>query len=293
VRVSDALIFRSAMQSADRSRDAEQTASQVASSGLRVSTPGDDPAASGLIVAYGISQQRYTAIGAGAQAASNELAAADSSLSDVATQLSRARTLAVQFANSGYTSSQMAMGGSEVDSIVGQIVSDLNTRFGNRYVFGGTKDDAPPFDTSGNFTGNDDVRQVELAPGVLQQANVQAGTAFKGLAGGTDVLGTLQALSTALKSGDATAVKATLDGLDASTNQVAAARSQCGVSMSAFDASATASKTASTQYRTASGALSDADIVDSSVQLQATQTALEATLSAVAQTFKLSLVNYL
>ena len=46
----------------------------------------------------------------------------------------------------------MAMGAQQVNTIIGQIVSDLNTQVGNRYIFGGTADNAPPFDTAGNYS---------------------------------------------------------------------------------------------------------------------------------------------
>jgi len=140
---------------------------------------------------------------------------------------------------------------------------------------------------------------VEIAPGVLEQANVRADVAIKGAPltpGGTpgvDVLQTLQSLRTALQGNDTTQIAAALDGLDTGINQVSVARSQVGASMHAFDTAVTAAKALADDDTVRAGKLGDADVIESAIQLQATQTALQASLSATAQSFKISLLDYL
>ena len=80
MRVSDSLIFGSAALNSNSALEAEQTASEVASTGLAVKAPGDNPAAASQIVADNVAQARYTAIGTAAQAASDELSSASSAL---------------------------------------------------------------------------------------------------------------------------------------------------------------------------------------------------------------------
>jgi flagellar hook-associated protein 3 FlgL len=293
MRVTDGLIFSSALVNTARAREAAQEAQQQASSGVRVSHPSDDPAASGLIVAFNMSTDRFQAISDAATQASSELGVVDSSLGDISNVLSRARELAVQFSNAGYPQSQSAGGAQEVDGILGQVVADLNTRFGNRYVFGGNVDNAPPFDAAGNYTGDDGVRKVEIAPGVLEASSVRADVAIKGVGGGVDVLQTLAALRDALNANDTDAIRATLDDLDSSISQVSQARSQAGVSMNAFDTATSAAKLASNNYKTNAGKQADVDVIESAIKLQSTQTALQASLSSTAQSFQLSLVNFL
>jgi flagellar hook-associated protein 3 FlgL len=302
VRVTDRLVFDTAILDTGRAREAAEQAQRVASRGTRIEHPGDDPAASGLIVSFNMSSQRFAAIAGAAGAASDELSTADGALDGVSTALSRARQLAVQFSNSTYSQAQRSGGALEVQGLMSQIVSDLNTRFGNRYVFGGTKDDAPPFSIelgSGapppdpavvTYGGDDGVRQVEVAPNVFQQANVLVGSLSTDPNG---VLATLGKLQAALQANDAPAVQATLDGLDAGINQVSTARAQVGVSMNTFDAATSAAKTASGDDKTRAGKLSDVDVIESSIKLQATQTALQASLAATAQGFRLSLVDFL
>jgi flagellar hook-associated protein 3 FlgL len=292
VRVTDRLVFDTAILDTGRAREAAEQAQRVASRGTRIEHPGDDPAASGLIVTFNMSSQRFAAIASAAGAASDELSTADGALDGVSTALSRARQLAVQFSNSTYSQAQRAGGALEVQGLMSQIISDLNTRSGNRYVFGGTQDGAPPFDASGNYSGSgvDEVRRVEVAPNVFQPASVFVGSLSTDSGG---VLATLATLQAALEANDATAVQATLDDLDAGINQVSTARAQVGVSMNTFDAATSAAKTASGDDKTRAGKLGEVDVIESSIQLQATQTALQASLAATAQGFRLSLVDFL
>jgi flagellar hook-associated protein 3 FlgL len=291
VRVTDRLIFDSALLDTGRARDAAEQAQRIASRGTRVEHPGDDPAASSLIVAFRMSSERFAAIAGAAGAASDELSAADGALDGIGTALSRARQLAVQFSNSTYSQDQSAGAATEVQGLVSQIVADLNTRYGNRYVFGGTLDGAPPFDpASGAYLGDAGIRRVEVAPNVFQQANVLVGSFSTDPKG---VLATLAQLRAALQADDAAAVQATLDGLDAGIGQVSGARAQVGVSMNAFDAAASTAKAASGDDQTRANQQGEVDVVESSIRLQATQTALEASLAATAQAFRLSLLDFL
>lgn len=291
MRITDTLTYDTAIRNADRARDAAQRAQEVASSGLRVERPSDDPAAAGQISAFQMQSARFTAIGHAAGLASDELGAADSALGSIATSLSRARELAVQFSNSTYTPTQMAAAAQEVQVIRNQVVADLNSRFGNRYLFGGTLDATQPFDAAGNYQGNALTRSVEIAPGVQQQANVLVGDMGAGTPNG--LLDVLKQLQDALTAGAPSQVSATLDGLDAGTSRIGVARAQVGASQNAFDTSVTASKVAADAATAQGGKLSDADVIDSSIQLQATQTALQASLSAIARGFKVSLLDYL
>jgi flagellar hook-associated protein 3 FlgL len=295
VRITDALTFDMATRSSAAAREAFVEAQQQASTGSRVVHPGDDPAAAGLIAAHRLASARFAAVSQAAGLASDELTAADGALDGVSTALSRARELAVQFSSSGYPQAQSAMGAEEVKTLADQIVSNLNSRFGNRYIFGGAKDAAPPFDrATGAYAGDAGVRQVEIAPGVLQQSNVRADLAITPPAGsGENVLQALQALQTALQANDLPGIQGSLDKLDAGISQVAAARSQVGASMHALDVAVTAGKAASQEVEAAGAKLGEVDLVTAAIRLAETQNALQASLAATAQGFKLSLLNYL
>ena len=291
MRVTDRLVFDNATRDTARARTAASEASSAASTGMRINHPSDDPAAAGMISAFQMSGARFAAIGQAAGVASDELSTADGALDSIGTAVSRARELAVQFSNSTYTASQRAGGALEVGQLIDHVRSMFNTQFGNRYVFGGTTDDSPPFDATGAYVGDTGTRDVEVAPGVTQQANVLVNGMGSDTAGG--LLQVLGALQTALATNDQPSVSASLTGLTAGTDAVANARAQVGASMHAFDTAVTASKVASDGQQSQASKLGEVDLVDASIQLQATQTALQASLAASAQSFRLTLLDYL
>lgn len=293
MRVTDKLIFDRASRDTSRARERAEEAMRAASTGSRVDHPSDDPAAAGMIQAFAMSSARLAAVSRNAGMARSEMEAADGALDGIALALTRARELAVQMSQSGYTASGRAGAAGEIGALLSEVVARANTRFGNRWLFGGTRDGGDPFDAAGSYSGDANVRRVEIAPGVLQDASIRADVALKGVGGGVDVFGVLQQLQAALAANDEAAVRSTLTGLDASLDQVALARSEAGLGIDTFTTAESAAKQASSDEKTRGDKLGEVDLIDSSIQLSLSQRALEASLSAAAQGFKLSLLQYL
>jgi flagellar hook-associated protein 3 FlgL len=292
MRVTDQATFNQTAADIARARDRLQTATLVSSSGVRVTHPGDDPGAAGLLVTVSANQARFDAIQKTAGQASDELASADSALDAVGNALTRAEELTVQMANTTNSTGRAGAAG-EVQSILNEVVAALNTRVGNRYIFGGNIDNAPPFDATGNYLGDDGVRRVEIAPGVTEAASVRADVAMKGTSGGVDILSTLSALATALTANDQAGIQAALDPLSRGISQVAQARSAVGNAMNAFDTAVTVGQAARDGQKKVASDLSEADVFEAATNLAAAQQALETSLAATAQGFKLSLLNFL
>lgn len=291
MRVTDRMTFDNANAMGSRARERLERASELAGTGVRVSKPGDDPAAAALITIANQGVDRARSIAQSVRRASDELGAVDGALDAVGNVVSRARELAVQLANGSYNAQDRAAGGAEVRGLVLQAVSALNARVGNRYVLGGTADGQPPFDTGGNYSGDAGVRQIEVAPGVQQDVSVRADVALKGAGGGVDVLATLQSLATALAANDVPGVTATLTNLEIGTSQIALARSQAGSSIANLDIAEGIANTAADLEKKSASDLGDADLVDAASQFALAQRALEAALTVGPQTFKLSLLN--
>lgn len=293
MRVTEATIYQQTIDRANAALVRVAKAQGELSSGLRVQAPSDDPQAAGLLVQHKFEQAQTTAIQNGAQNAANELNAADSALTSVSTALSRAQSLATQMGNDTYTADDRATAAEEVDGLYQQVVDSLNTRFGDRYIFGGYSDTQSPFAADGTYQGDTGVRQVEVAPGVYEHASIRADVTAKGVGGGVDILQTLTNLSTALRSNDGDAVRASIASLQTGLNQVATAQSQAGTSVNLFTSAVSACSQQLTDETKVISQLGDADVMDASSQLSLAQYALNATLTAASQTLQLSLVNFL
>jgi flagellar hook-associated protein 3 FlgL len=293
MRVTDRMLYDTAAAHAGRARDRMEQASQEVASGARFEHPGDDPVSAGMLVPQRLGEARYSAILASTRRANDEISSADDALAGLSELFSRARELAVQFANATYNSEQRSVGSNEVAKLYQQAIALLNTRVENRYVFGGNLDAAPPFDSAGNYLGDTAVRQVEIAPGVLQDASVRADVLAKGVGGGTDALAALQSLAAALSTNDIAGIQAALDPLDSSIGQVAHARTQAGAIESVLEAASTAAQAARDAEKARASREVDTDAIDASSRLALAQRALDASLTAASESFRLTLLNKL
>jgi flagellar hook-associated protein 3 FlgL len=209
----------------------------------------------------------------------------------VADVLIRARVLAIQLSNSTYSAQDRLSASEEVRQLTQHTIGLLNTQVGNRYIFGGNLDAAPPFQSDGTYVGDAGVRRVEVFPGVLQDASIRADVMAKGVGGGVDILQTLTDLSAALSTNDVDAVRSSLDTLDSSITQVSVGRAQTGAVMNTLDVAVTSARLAANDEQTNLARITEADVFESATNLALAQRALEAALTASVRSFDLSLLK--
>lgn len=183
MRVTNQMTFDAGMRQVAIARERAQEAAERASTGKRVVHPGDSPASAGLIVANTVALERYQTIDKAVSRATSEAELVDGTLQNVSSLLARARQLAVQLGSDSYSVNERAGGAQEIQDISDQIVQLMNTSIAGRYIFGGNVDRTPPFDAAGTYTGDTAVRQVEVAPGLLENSSVRADQMLKGVGG--------------------------------------------------------------------------------------------------------------
>jgi len=293
MRVSDTYLFNLANNRLMRTRSEHLIAADRVSTGKRVEAPWDDAGAAGLITQFAQDRSRQEAILSAAGSASSELGAVDGAFDQVILGLTRAQELAIQLSSDTYGAVDRQNAAAEAQQLFQAVLSQLNLRFGDRYVFGGTSDQAPPFDPTGRYLGDTNVRRVEIAPGVLQDASIRADTAFKGASGGIDVLTALSDFATALSTNDVVGIRAAITQLSDGTQQVTASRSRAGAMMNVFDLAAGTARLNRDMAEGGRSNLENVDLIEASTRFQAAERALEASMSAAAKSFKLTLLDVL
>lgn len=293
MRVSDQAMYNLASQRIMRARVEDSEAGDAVATGKRIQHPWDDPGDAGMLVRHQQEEGRQNGIFGAATRAADELRVVDGAMDQVTTSLTRAKELAVQLANDTYNAGDRLAGAAEVQQLFQAVVSQLNQRFGERYLFGGMEDGAPPFTAAGAYVGDSNIRQVEIAPGVMQDASFRSDVALKGTAGGVDVLASLQSFVTALSTNDAAGIRQAVGALDDGIIQVSRERSRVGAMMNVFDVAASMARQNRDANVDARSRLEDVDIFEASARMAATQRALEASMSAASQQFRLSLLDKL
>jgi flagellar hook-associated protein 3 FlgL len=215
-----------AAEAAERVYSAEKRASSLS----RVEKPSDDPAAYVSIAGKDATLSRLSTRKDTLAGARSDLDLAESSLASAGDLLAQAKQLAIDMANGDKSADERAVAAKQVTQIRQQIVALANTKGGRGYLFSGTKADSPAIDeATGAFLGNDGVRNVEVADGVLASANVSGAQAFT-KQGGADVVAVLDDFAKALAANDVTGISGAIDSMGAAHKQVVATRADVGLS---------------------------------------------------------------
>jgi flagellar hook-associated protein 3 FlgL len=241
MRITGNRLIDLAAASTTRSQGEVATVSQQLSSGLRVTTPSDDPTAWLSAQRTKLHQALSQGSGAASAASRDRLTSTDDSLGQIGDVVSQIRALAVQGASDSYNASDRSGLGDQVRGLFKSALDSANIQ-GNdgEFLLAGSLSLTAPFDATGVYHGDGSVRSV---PG---NASPTAGVTIAGTsltaAHGVDVLPLLDRVATALSNNDMPTLLAALPDLDTAVKQVALARSQSGAAMNALD-QATAART--------------------------------------------------
>ena len=147
--------------------------------GRRVNLPSDDPQAALRILPLRGQLRDLQQMNSNGSLARETLDTSAASLEDASGVMQRARELATQAANSTLSNSDRQSLGAEIDQLLGQMLSIANSRYGDRYLFGGTESATAPFSletidgrTRAVYAGNRDTLEVDVAPDVATALNL-------------------------------------------------------------------------------------------------------------------------
>jgi flagellar hook-associated protein 3 FlgL len=160
-------------------------------------------------------------------------------------------------------------------------------------VFSGFKNDTPPFDSAGIYTGGDDAININIERSNQIAINYSGGKLLSGTGGGTDVLGTLQDMMDALGSNDVSGIQSSLSELDKSMTQVLSVRTDVGARMNRLNSAKNFIDDTQLYLQKTLSDKQDVDFTKAVSDLTRQQTAFEAALAATAKVSKMSLMDYL
>lgn len=270
------------------------------SSAKRINRASDDPLGSGVVLRLKANLERLNGFQRATDAAQEYLEGAATPLERITELLHQAREVAVQGSSDTLSGTRGPLA-EQVSQLLEELLSEANTRFQERYVFGGTNTDTAPYtatrDANGQITGVasnplgvDGVINAEACPGCLVPTNLPGSQAFDRA---VNLFDTLITLRDALAAEDTAGVAATLTPLDDAMTQVNSASGVVGVAIRRLDAVRTRNQEDLTRLESLRSKVQDADIAAVYVELQKLQNAFDASLAAGARAMQSSLVDYL
>jgi flagellar hook-associated protein 3 FlgL len=277
--------------SLDQVQANEQQLTQELSSGVRVTSLGVDPLASGENVLLLNQIDQDTSFTSNASLVTGQLQVADSALGSVVTQLTQAVTLATSATNGTLSSSNVQSVGNQISGILDEVESLANTSYQGQYIFAGGQTTTAPFTTSSattpavtTYSGDNDVNYLELPNGEKIQLNVPGNQIFLG-SGSNSVFAALNNLVADFSSGAVNTQQAVSDtqALNTALNYVSQQRVILDDSITRLSATSDAVTSEQTQLTSAQTNLMQADVAQVSTQLSLAETQQTALEDVIAQ----------
>lgn len=267
----------------------EQRLSAQISSGVRLTSLSDDPAAAGRNAALAAALSRDDAFTSTASSAESKMQVTDSVLGSVVDQLAQALSVATGANTGTANAANLQTAALQLSGIRAEVLSLANTSYAGGYLFSGSKSDTQPFtlDTSStpatiNYAGDLSAQFIETPGGQKIQTNLPGAPVFS--AAGGDVLGTLNTLIASFASGDTATAQSATTQLSTALAHVSAQRVALDTSINRVQATVSYTQTEHTQLLATQTSLMQTDFAQAATSLSSVETqhsALEAVIAAV------------
>jgi flagellar hook-associated protein 3 FlgL len=261
------------------------------STGRTINRPSDNPTGTNDAMRLRAALAAKTQYSRNAEDGTSWLNDADSTLTSMLDEVSRARDLILQGASDGNndTASRQALA-TELTSLRAGLLDQANAQHLGRPLFGGTTAGSAAYDSGGTFVGDTNDVNRTVGDGVTIPVNVTGPQAFA--AGGTDLFAVLDSAISTLSS-DSSAVSTDLSNLDAVTGSMKTALSTIGTRTNRIETASNILDSTTLDTKAALSDVENVDIASAIVDLQMQEVAYQASLGATSRVIQPSLMDFL
>ena len=307
-RVTDSSTSRTHAARVSSARTRSLVAQEKISTGKRINRPSDDPASAEKVLRLQGFQAEVKHFQRNTASAETSLRATEGAIDNYENVLDRVRTLLVQGATDTAPPEARAAVAAEIESLRGRIVQIANERNGDSYIFGGTRQDTPPFAVRTapapppapapvpTFDPDANPALVQLEPDTTPSAVGTTGKALFADATGT-VLETLDAAVVALRGtadpvADKAALQTAMTRAKSFADRAGVVRTTIGVALNNVDSANERLSRDTLLLGSMIQQLEGADLAESAIEFAGAERALEAVLQVTGRTRR-SLVDFL
>ncbi len=272
----------------NRQREQLSVFKERLASGKRINRPSDDPngasAAFNLRTSLGEIAQYQRA----AETANQKLTATDDSLNGYQNVLDRVKTLVTQGLSGTATTAAKNALATEIEQLRGRVLNVANGKYGDEYLFGGTRQNAAPFDQTTAIPANSPTAKqfVQIEPGANAVAvGTTAETIFADASSTifTDLTNAVNALrGTGDETADRAALVNTTSRISVYSGLAQNAQAEIGAAMKIAEFAQDRLTNDSLSFATRLDGIEAADFAETAIGLSEAQRSLEATLQVAA-----------
>lgn len=219
MRVSDNQRYRLSERRVNSARKSNSDSMEQISTQKRINRVSDDPTGLGYVIKSKASLSDNGQFQKNIEFTKGFIERSEASLRGISDFLIRAKELAVSLSSDTYGPESRSAGSMEVKQLIEGVISEANSQYGNRFVFGGFRTLTPPLSRDGGYLGDDGAIFLQVDHGNFAQINLQARHLFE--AGPTEreeghfgMVHTLEILRDGLEGNDVDSVRRAIDELD-------------------------------------------------------------------------------
>jgi flagellar hook-associated protein 3 FlgL len=291
MRVTDGMRYDSLLLDMSRAQDRVLKAQQQVSSGKKVSSPSDNPAAATDILRLNSENTEGDQYARNLGFAQSKLQVTDGALDNIEQMVERARTLGqLSFGNTGDSSGYVA----ELNGLRDQLISSANTTYASRFIFGGSMTTSAPFtknpDSTVTANGNSQDMPLQVSRSLTLQTQVSGVDLF---AGSVNVFDVMSNLTAAVQAGDKPGIDAQVKKLEQFSDVVSTARTKVGSYLNLATTANDGLTSSKLSRQTQLSQEEAADLAASISELSMSENGLQATFAVGARISQLSILDYL
>ncbi len=267
-----------------------QVANQQVSSGKKLLSLKDSPSGSAELVGLKGELADIDQYRANADVGNLYAGVADSALSSVYTMVTSIFTKGSEATSNLVDATGRASLASEIRSLRDQILSLANSETNGRYIFAGSKSNAPAFSITGDtvtYQGDQVVNSINIGAGQEVMQGLAGDAVF------SPVFTTINQLLTAVDSGDDAGMQTTLAQFSTALSGLNQFRGEVGIAQNSLQSAKNELDNREISIKSRQSSIQDADMAQAVTQLQQNQTALQAALTARSATQQKSLFDFL
>lgn len=257
--------------------------------GRRINRPSDDPSGAEMVLNMRTSMRQIEQFQRNAETVNLKLTGADDALAAYETALDRVKVLVSRGLSEISTPQTREAVAIELEGLRNSILSVANTISGDEYVFGGTRQNAPPFDrTTGQPAVTSATAQyIQIEPGAPALASGVIAEQVFGDSNSTifeDITAAVTALrGTGDPAADRLALQNAMSRMTVHGQLASAAHARIGASQNAADIALENLSTNLLAFDARITEIEGADFAETAVGIADAQRALDATLQVAAQ----------
>jgi flagellar hook-associated protein 3 FlgL len=277
----------------NRTRESIGTLQSSLASGKRVQKPSDDPQAADVIIRLKNTIGRYEQYGKNIEEGTTMLENAEAGLGDFSDVLMNMKALVTR-ANSGQ-SSEYSTYAAQIDSMLSQAVDIANTKFGGKFLFGGTNTLTQPFTlaadrsaVTANPAGITGAISVQVAESMTTSSNIDGAEAFQG----TAIFQHIIAIRDSLSAGTLPTA-AQMDAISTDMEYVSGKAAKAGAMLQGLQNLQSNLEQQQLRMTDLLSLQQDTDVAEATLKLKWNETMLDAALQVTAGVLPKTLVNYM